>query len=147
MNDITNNHILVLGATGKTGSRVAEKLINQGVVVRTAVRSRADIRFDWNDRSTFASALDKVSAVYLVSPVMCVNFADIVARFLDEAERAGGRHVTYLSAYGMEHAPAEVSPRRCGAGSSLAYCTLPFHRTARLVHAELQRDVRQACER
>jgi uncharacterized protein YbjT (DUF2867 family) len=34
-----------------------------------------------------------------------------VARFLDEAERAGVGHVTYLSAYGMEHAPAEVALR------------------------------------
>jgi len=111
MNDLTHNHTLVLGATGKTGSRVAEKLINQGIVVRTAARSGADVRFDWNDRSTFASALDNVSAVYLVSPVMRVDFANIVAQFLDEAERAGVRHVTYLSAYGMEHAPAEVALR------------------------------------
>lgn len=111
MNDITHNHTLVLGATGKTGSRVAEKLINQGIVVRTAARSGAHVRFDWNDRSTFASALDNVSAVYLVSPVMRVDFANIVAQFLDEAERAGVRHVTYLSAYGMEHAPAEVALR------------------------------------
>ena len=111
MNDITHNHTLVLGATGKTGSRVAEKLINQGIVVRTAARSGADVRFDWNDRSTFASALDNVSAVYLVSPVMRVDFANIVAQFLDEAEHAGVRHVTYLSAYGMEHAPAEVALR------------------------------------
>ncbi|MDR3615384.1 MAG: NAD(P)H-binding protein [Candidatus Obscuribacterales bacterium] len=111
MNDITNNYTLVLGATGKTGSRVAKKLINQGIVVRTAARSRADIRFDWNDRSTFASALDNVSAIYLVPPVLRVDFANIVTKFLDEAERVGVRHVTYLSAYGIEHAPAEVALR------------------------------------
>jgi uncharacterized protein len=34
-----------------------------------------------------------------------------VGRFLDQAERAGVRHVTYLSAYGMEHAPAEAAPQ------------------------------------
>ncbi|ACT06563.1 NmrA family protein [Dickeya chrysanthemi Ech1591] len=111
MNDVTDNRTLVLGATGKTGSRVAQNLLNQGIAIRTAARSGADVRFDWNDPSTFASALLKVSRVYLVSPVMRVDFADIVAKFLDEAERAGVRHVTYLSAYGMEHAPAEVALR------------------------------------
>lgn len=111
MNDVTDNRTLVLGATGKTGSRVAQNLINQGIAIRTAARSGADVRFDWNDPSTFASALPKVSRVYLVSPVMRVDFANIVAQFLDQAERAGVRHVTYLSAYGMEHAPAEVALR------------------------------------
>ncbi|WP_034292427.1 NmrA family NAD(P)-binding protein [Herbaspirillum sp. RV1423] len=111
MNDITDNPTLVLGATGKTGSRVARKLVNRGIFVRTAARSGADVRFDWNDPSTFASALFQISGVYLVSPVMRIDFANIVAQFLDEAERAGVRHVTYLSAYGMEHAPAEVALR------------------------------------
>ena len=35
MVDAVNPHILVLGATGKTGSRVASKLSGQGVSVRT----------------------------------------------------------------------------------------------------------------
>jgi uncharacterized protein YbjT (DUF2867 family) len=111
MNDLTDSRTLVLGATGKTGSRVAQQLMNRGISVRTAARSGADVRFDWNDPSTFASALFKVSGVYLVSPVMRVDFANVVAQFLDEAERAGVHHVTYLSAYGMEHAPAEVALR------------------------------------
>lgn len=111
MNDVTDSRTLILGATGKTGSRVAKKLIDQGISVRTAARSGADVRFDWNDPSTFASALFKVSSIYLVSPVMRVDFANIVAQFLDEAERAGVDHVTYLSAYGIEHAPAEVALR------------------------------------
>jgi uncharacterized protein YbjT (DUF2867 family) len=34
-----------------------------------------------------------------------------VAQFLEQAVRSGVRHVTYLSAYGMEHAPAEVALR------------------------------------
>jgi nucleoside-diphosphate-sugar epimerase len=34
-----NRHVLVLGATGKTGSRVAGKLSRQGVSVRTAART------------------------------------------------------------------------------------------------------------
>ena len=107
----TSSRILLLGATGKTGSRVARKLIDRGVSVRTAARKGADVHFDWSEPSTFAAALRGVSGVYLVSPVMRVDFARIVSRFLDEAERAGVRHVTYLSAYGVEHAPPEVALR------------------------------------
>jgi uncharacterized protein YbjT (DUF2867 family) len=42
---------------------------------------------------------------------MRIDFAGVVSRFLDEAERAGVRHITYLSAYGAEHAPAEMALR------------------------------------
>jgi uncharacterized protein YbjT (DUF2867 family) len=111
MNDFINNRTLVLGATGKTGARVAQKLRERGTTVRTAARNGADIRFDWNDPSTFAGALRDVRGIYLVSPVMRVDFAGVVSQFLDEAERAGVRHVTFLSAYGIEHAPPQVALR------------------------------------
>jgi nucleoside-diphosphate-sugar epimerase len=48
---------LVLGATGKTGSRVANRLLSCGLPVRTAVRSGADAHFDWDDPGTYAPAL------------------------------------------------------------------------------------------
>jgi uncharacterized protein YbjT (DUF2867 family) len=103
--------VLVLGATGKTGSRVAGKLPAYGVSVRTAARAAADIHFDWDNPATFEGALHGVTGVYLVPPVMRTEFAGVVSGFLDQAERAGVQHVTYLSAYGMEHAPAEVALR------------------------------------
>jgi uncharacterized protein YbjT (DUF2867 family) len=111
VNNTANRRVLVLGATGKTGSRVAGKLSALGVSVRTAARAGADIRFDWNNPATFEGALQGVTGVYLVSPVMRVDFAGVVSDFLDQAEQAGVRNVTYLSAYGMEHAPAEVALR------------------------------------
>jgi uncharacterized protein YbjT (DUF2867 family) len=111
VNTATISRILVLGATGKTGSRVAAKLAAQGVSVRTAARKGADIRFDWSDPSTFAAAVRGVSGVYLLAPVMRVDFAGVVSHFLDEAERARVRHVTFLSAYGVEHVPPEVALR------------------------------------
>jgi len=79
--------------------------------VRTAARARADIRFDWNNPATFEGALQGATGVYLVPPVMRVDFAGVVSDFLDQAEQAGVRNVTYLSAYGMEHAPAKVALR------------------------------------
>ena len=111
MNDLNDNRILVLGATGKTGARVARQLLQRGVPVRRAARGGADVHFDWNDASTFASAVQGVAGIYLVSPVMRTDFASVVAQFLDEAERTGVRHVTYLSAHGIEHAPPEVALR------------------------------------
>lgn len=103
--------ILVLGATGKTGARVARQLRQRGLAVRSAARHGAEQRFDWDDASTFDAALRGVSALYLVAPTMRIDFAAQVSRFLDRAERAGVRHVTYLSAHGMEQAPAELAPR------------------------------------
>src|SRR5580693_6562103 len=111
MNNTANRRVLVLGGTGKTGSRVADTLSERGVSVRTAARGGADIRFDWNNPATFEGALQGVTGVYLVSPVMRVDFAGVVSDFLDQAEQAGVRNVTYLSAYGMEYAPAEVALR------------------------------------
>ena len=111
MNNTANRRVLVLGATGKTGSRVADRLSERGVSVRTAARGGADIRFDWNNPATFEGALQGVTGVYLVSPVMRVDFAGVVSDFLDQAEQAGVQNITYLSAYGVEHAPAEVALR------------------------------------
>ena len=111
MNNTVNRNVLVLGATGKTGSRVASKLSELGVTVRTAARGGAGIHFDWDNPVTFEGALQGATGVYLLAPVMRVDFAGVVSDFLDQAEQAGVQNVTYLSAYGMEHAPAEVALR------------------------------------
>src|ERR1700722_12571454 len=102
---------LVLGGTGKTGSRVASRLLSRGLTVRTAARSGADAHFDWDDPGTYAPALHGVKAVYLLGPVMRTHFADQVSVFLDQAEAAGTRHVTYLSAYGIDSAPPGTAMR------------------------------------
>jgi uncharacterized protein YbjT (DUF2867 family) len=105
------HQVLVLGGTGKTGSRVAERLSAHGVSVRTAARSGADVHFDWDNQATFDDVLRGATGLYLVSPTLRTGFAGLVAQFLEQAVRSGVRHVTYLSAYGMEHAPAEVALR------------------------------------
>jgi uncharacterized protein YbjT (DUF2867 family) len=107
----TPSNTLVLAGTGKTGSRVAAKLIKLGLSVRTAARSGTDVRFDWDDPTTHGPALADVDRVYLVAPVLRTDFADQVSSFLDLAEAAGVRHVTYLSAFGVDHAPPQVAHR------------------------------------
>src|SRR5690348_14253046 len=70
MNRRDANQILVLGATGKTGSRVAERLSAHEVSVRTAARSGADARFDWDNQATFDDVLRGATGLYLVSPIL-----------------------------------------------------------------------------
>jgi uncharacterized protein YbjT (DUF2867 family) len=104
-------HILVLGGTGRTGSLVARKLAERGISARAAARHGGDVFFDWDDPATYPGAVDGVSGLYLVTPVLRVSYADQAAAFLDLAEAAGVRHVTYLSTYGSDHAPPEVDIR------------------------------------
>ena len=103
---------LVLGGTGKTGSRVARKLTKLGLSVRTAARSGADVRFDWDDPATHGPALADVDRLYLLAPVLRTDFAGQVSSFLDLAEAAGVRHVTYLSAFGIDQVPPQAVAHR-----------------------------------
>ncbi len=47
MTNATNHTILVIGSTGKTGSRVADQLEKRGIPVRRGSRT-ADSPFDWD---------------------------------------------------------------------------------------------------
>lgn len=103
---------LILGSTGKTGTRLATNLTERGLPVRRAARSGADVVFDWTRRDSYAPALTGVSRVYLVAPILRVDFADEVSGFLDESEAVGVEHVTFLSVYGTEQESDEVATRR-----------------------------------
>ncbi|OIJ85800.1 NmrA family protein [Streptomyces sp. MUSC 14] len=99
---------LILGGTGRTGSLLADLLARRGIITRTAARSGADVRFDWDDPATHAVALAGADRLYLVTPTMRVRYTDQVGAFLDLAEAAGVRHVTYLSVYNADQAPPET---------------------------------------
>ncbi len=103
--------ILILGGTGKTGRRIAPRLRAVGATVRTASRNGSDVRFDWDDAGTYDAALTGVDAVYLVPPALDLGYVPRALAFLDRAEAAGVRHVTFLSARGVDHAPPEAAHR------------------------------------
>lgn len=105
------NSVLVLGGTGKTGRRITALLHDAGTDVRAAARSGADVSFDWADPVTWAPAVAGTDRVYLVPPALDLDFAAAVLPFLDVAAAAGVHHITYLSARGVEHAPAQVAMR------------------------------------
>lgn len=58
------SNILVIGGTGKTGRKVASKLMALGHQVRIGSRS-ASPSFDWDDPETWAKALHGIDKVYI----------------------------------------------------------------------------------
>jgi uncharacterized protein YbjT (DUF2867 family) len=99
---------LILGGSGRTGSLVARRLVEHGIRARTASRRGSDVFFDWDDQATYPGALAGTDRIYLVTPVLRVRYSGQVAAFLDQAEAAGVRHVTFLSTYNGDRAPREI---------------------------------------
>ena len=97
--------ILVLGANGKTGGRVLDRLRAAGHAVRVGSRS-AQPRFDWEDRTSWSAALDGVRAVYVAyQPDLCAPGAvDTVTAFYDAAAKAGVERIVLLSGRGEPEA-------------------------------------------
>ncbi|MFF0739133.1 NmrA family NAD(P)-binding protein [Streptomyces sp. NPDC004111] len=96
--------ILVLGASGNTGSAVAESLRETGLPIRTTSTKDAGgsagtdhVRFDWSDRDTYATAVAGVDRLYLIAPVGVADPVPPIEAFLDEARRAGVRRTVFLS--------------------------------------------------
>ncbi|MDX6415912.1 MAG: hypothetical protein QOG28_532, partial [Trebonia sp.] len=104
----TTHAALILGGSGRTGSLVASQLARHGIPARTASRHGSDVFFDWDDPAAYPDALARTDRVYLVTPVLRVRYAGQVAAFLDQAEAAGTRHVTFLSTYNGDRAPREI---------------------------------------
>lgn len=93
----TDDLILVLAATGKTGRRVVDRLQAAGVNVRAASRD-STVQFDWNNRATWSAALNGVSTVYVALPLTPVPVED----FVDQALAAGVRRFVALSGRGAD---------------------------------------------
>lgn len=97
--------ILVLGGTGKTGRRVAERLAARGVDVRIGSRAGSP-PFQWDDEATWAPVLRGASAAYVAySPDLSVpGAARAVGAFAEMAVRGGVRRLVLLSGRGEEGA-------------------------------------------
>ncbi len=94
---MSNDTTLVLGASGKTGRRVAARLRLRGIPVRAASRS-SETTFDWSDPGGWDAALDGVTAVYLIAPPA----PGPAHEFIAGAEAAGVRRVVLLSGRGAD---------------------------------------------
>ncbi|MEU9331599.1 NmrA family NAD(P)-binding protein [Streptomyces sp. NPDC048290] len=107
--------VLVTGASGRSGRRVAQAARAAGLTVREASRATG---FDWNDRATWADALRGADAAFLVHPadVGAPEATLSVGLLAHEAVALGVRRLVLLSARGEAQArPTEEALRESGA--------------------------------
>ncbi|MFC0237053.1 NmrA family NAD(P)-binding protein [Fictibacillus phosphorivorans] len=89
---VQENITLITGASGKTGRRITDRLIELGKPVLATTRqppSKLDrsnaIYFDWYDESTHLPALKNVDQLYLVAPVGDTDPAKVMIPFIKKA--------------------------------------------------------------
>lgn len=112
---------LITGATGNTGSGVAERLLEAGRKVRVVVRSAEKaaglarrgaevVVGDLNDERTLAPAFAGVEGAYIISPpdARAADFLQerkqLLASYVAAAKQAGVPHLVFLSSLGAQHA-------------------------------------------
>jgi uncharacterized protein YbjT (DUF2867 family) len=123
--DLMEKPTLVLGATGKTGRRIVERLKARGIPVRVGSRS-GEPPFDWEDRATWAPALNGVRAVYVsYYPDLAIPGAVEATRaFAELAVGSGVRRIALLSGRGEPEAErAERAVRDAGADLTILRST------------------------
>ena len=96
---------LIIGGTGKVGSRLARLLRDAGHGVRIASRTAGDVRFDWRDAESYGPAFAGVDGVFLVGPGSATDWSDTLSAVLAVAATEGVRHAVFLSARGVEFLP------------------------------------------
>lgn len=97
--------ILVVGATGKTGSRVVSQLESKGIAVRRGSRG-SEIPFDWDAPATWAPALSGVSKAYVTyfPDLAFPGAVETLEAFCKVAAACELEHIVVLSGRGEHHA-------------------------------------------
>lgn len=100
-----DQEILVIGATGKTGRRVASRLKARGIPVRRGSRSSAT-PFDWDAPETWAPALRGVRAAYVTyfPDLAFPGAVDKLESLCETARDVDVEHLVLLSGRGEHHA-------------------------------------------
>ncbi len=114
---------LVTGATGKTGSRIIDRLSAANLAVRPASRASG---FDWDDPSTWPAALAGVDAAYIAfyPDIAIPGAAETVSAFAQQAAEAGVRRLVLLSGRGEEEAQrAERMVMAAGVDTTILRCS------------------------
>lgn len=97
--------IVIIGKNAKTGVRVNKLLLEQGIKTRPVSRSSA-INFDWENRSTWPTALKGARAAFVTyQPDLAVpNAESDIRAFIEVAKNEGIEHIVLLSGRGEEGA-------------------------------------------
>ncbi|SMO32432.1 Uncharacterized conserved protein YbjT, contains NAD(P)-binding and DUF2867 domains [Saccharicrinis carchari] len=100
-----NNKILVLGGKGKTGRKVAERLIALNQTVRIGSRTE-NPAFDWQKPSNWDAALEGMDRVYITfQPDLAVPGAlGAIEELTKKAKRKGIKKLVLLSGKGEREA-------------------------------------------
>jgi len=99
------SNILVIGGTGKTGRKVAQKL--QGLNQNVRIGSRRETPpFDWQNPASWAAALDDIDKVYVTfQPDLAVPGAlEAIEGLVKQAKRSGVQKMVLLSGKGEREA-------------------------------------------
>jgi uncharacterized protein YbjT (DUF2867 family) len=94
---MSEEQILVLGATGTTGRRLTQRLRSAGATVRAASR-HGEVRFDWSDPDTWDGAVSGATRMYLMAP----HELPVDPRLVERAVERDVRHIVLLSSRGIE---------------------------------------------
>lgn len=125
--ETTSKTTLILGGTGKTGRRVAKRLLDSGASrVRIASRS-AEVPFDWNEPRTWDAVLAgrDITAAYIAyyPDVAVPDAADHIGRFAKVAASRGVERIVLLSGRGEPEAIAsEEALARSGVAFTILRC-------------------------
>ncbi len=103
----TDQLTLVIGGTGKTGARVADRLKAMGRNVRIGSRS-AIPSFDWDREDSWPNALEGVTSIYITyTPDLAMPGAsDAIEALVHHAKQAGVTRLVILSGRGEPEAQA-----------------------------------------
>lgn len=123
-----NSPILIIGKNGKTGARVNQRLQALGYATRPVSRSTSPA-FDWDDPSTWASAIQGTRAAYVTyQPDLAVpNAQAAIKDFVRIAAENGLQHIVLLSGRGEEGAQrAEQVLKDSGIAWNIVRCSWFF---------------------
>ena len=100
-----NAPILIIGSTGKTGSRIARILAERGIPVRHGSRN-SGTPFDWERPENWPAALAGVSAAYIsyFPDLAFPGAAEKISALTTAAADAGVKRLVLLSGRGETHA-------------------------------------------
>ncbi|TXE13860.1 NmrA family transcriptional regulator [Seonamhaeicola algicola] len=102
-----NGNILVIGATGKTGSRIVQQLKQKGLNPRIGSRN-AFPKFDWHNKNTWIDTLKGIEKMYITYyPDLAVPGAkEIIESLIHLAKELGVKKTVLLSGKGETEAEA-----------------------------------------